>query len=209
MESTQQSDSLSPEFAPSSRKHQSGSRSRRRNPRSSASLTLTLPTLNYPRVEESSSCPLTTLCNQSIILSRPGSSPDPPEPEHEPTVEPNDSISQASISSFNSLRSQVDESDGTPDKQSVNSGNIVGVAAPPSVPGNGDLEACGGSISSNVTEATTVERRLGTFDVAALIINKQIGSGVFTTPGLVLSLTKSKSVALGLWVVGGVYTALW
>ena len=63
--------------------------------------------------------------------------------------------------------------------------------------------------SSNFTESTSVPRQLKVLDVAALIFNKMVGSGIFTTPGIVLSLTKSKTLALGLWAVGGVYTTLW
>lgn len=59
------------------------------------------------------------------------------------------------------------------------------------------------------TEHTHLERRdLGVLDVAALIINKQIGTGVFTAPGLVLSLTGNKTVAIVLWLVGGVWSLL-
>ena len=73
-----------------------------------------------------------------------------------------------------------------------------------------NLEEENGSIGiSNFTESTNIPRRLETLDVAALIFNKMVGSGIFTTPGLVLSLTKSKALALGLWAVGGVYTGLW
>ncbi|KIW06544.1 uncharacterized protein PV09_02974 [Verruconis gallopava] len=54
---------------------------------------------------------------------------------------------------------------------------------------------------------TNVPRRnLTAFDVAALIFNKMVGTGIFTTPGAVLSLTGSKQLSIGLWAVGGVYT---
>jgi amino acid transporter len=36
----------------------------------------------------------------------------------------------------------------------------------------------------------------------------QVGTGIFTTPGAVLSYTKSKPVSLGLWAVGGVFTLI-
>ncbi|KUL89231.1 hypothetical protein ZTR_03751 [Talaromyces verruculosus] len=64
------------------------------------------------------------------------------------------------------------------------------------------------SIYDTVSDVTVVTRSLRTWDVAALIINKMIGTGIFTTPGVVLSLTGSKSISIILWVVGGVHTLL-
>ncbi|OKL57878.1 hypothetical protein UA08_06716 [Talaromyces atroroseus] len=59
------------------------------------------------------------------------------------------------------------------------------------------------------TEITVILRRdLGVFDVAALIINKQIGAGIFTTPGLVLHLTQSKTIGTVLWFCGGLWSFL-
>jgi hypothetical protein len=57
-------------------------------------------------------------------------------------------------------------------------------------------------------QAIVARKDLGTWDVASLIINKQIGTGIFTAPGLVLSLTGSKTIALSLWVAGGVWALL-
>lgn len=51
-------------------------------------------------------------------------------------------------------------------------------------------------------------RTLTERDVAALIINKMIGTGVFTGPYLVLSYTQNKAVAMTLWAVGFLYTLL-
>ncbi|KAH8744408.1 amino acid/polyamine transporter I, partial [Hyaloscypha finlandica] len=51
-------------------------------------------------------------------------------------------------------------------------------------------------------------RDLGVIDVAALIINKQIGTGIFTTPGLVLSLTGSKTTSIIMWFCGGIWAFL-
>lgn len=63
--------------------------------------------------------------------------------------------------------------------------------------------------SSIRTENTHLRRRdLGLLDVAALIINKQIGTGIFTTPGIVLGLTGSKSISLVLWLCGGLWAFL-
>jgi hypothetical protein len=57
--------------------------------------------------------------------------------------------------------------------------------------------------------ATQIDRQKGTWDVLALVLNKMIGTGIFTVPGLVLALTQSTRVSVGLWVAGGLYTAAW
>lgn len=63
--------------------------------------------------------------------------------------------------------------------------------------------------NDNRSEKTHLQRRdLGVFDVAALIINKQIGTGIFTTPGLVLSLTGSKTTSIIMWFCGGIWALL-
>lgn len=65
------------------------------------------------------------------------------------------------------------------------------------------------STDSAWTEATNVpRRRMGLIQVVSLMINQMIGSGVFTTPGIVLLLTGSKYTSLVLWALGGVYTFL-
>jgi hypothetical protein len=51
-------------------------------------------------------------------------------------------------------------------------------------------------------------RTLSTWDVAALIANKMIGTGIFTGPTLVLRYTLNKNVAIGLWTLGFLYTLL-
>jgi hypothetical protein len=58
------------------------------------------------------------------------------------------------------------------------------------------------------TENRDLKRKLGALDVAALIMNKMIGAGIFTTPGTVLSLTQSKRLSIVLWVLGGVYSLI-
>ena len=50
------------------------------------------------------------------------------------------------------------------------------------------------------------DHRLGTLSTAALIINKMIGTGIFSKPSEILKLTGSKGGALFLWVTGGVMT---
>jgi hypothetical protein len=49
---------------------------------------------------------------------------------------------------------------------------------------------------------------LSILDVAALVLNKQIGTGIFSTPGVVLAFTRSKGLGVALWTVGGLWTAV-
>jgi len=49
-------------------------------------------------------------------------------------------------------------------------------------------------------------RPLEVWDVASLIINKMIGTGIFTAPPTVLLMTGSPSLAFGLWTLGFAYT---
>jgi Amino acid permease len=51
-------------------------------------------------------------------------------------------------------------------------------------------------------------RKLTWWDVAALIINKMIGIGIFSGPPTVLLYTGKKSTALWLWAAGFVYTLI-
>jgi hypothetical protein len=65
------------------------------------------------------------------------------------------------------------------------------------------------SFVSGRSEQTYLQRRdLGMLDVAALIINKQIGTGIFTTPGLVLGLTGNKTISIVMWFCGGIWAFL-
>jgi hypothetical protein len=49
-------------------------------------------------------------------------------------------------------------------------------------------------------------RPLSQRDVASLIINKMIGTGIFTAPPSVLLMARSRSLAFGLWLLGFAYT---
>jgi hypothetical protein len=49
---------------------------------------------------------------------------------------------------------------------------------------------------------------LNSRDVGAFIVNKMIGTGIFIQPPAVLLLTRSKGEALGLWVLGFIYTLI-
>lgn len=50
------------------------------------------------------------------------------------------------------------------------------------------------------------KRMLGYMSTAALIINKMIGTGIFSMPSSVLTSTGSKGASLFLWVTGGFMT---
>ena len=64
--------------------------------------------------------------------------------------------------------------------------------------------------SSEWDERHTVQKQyLTILEAASLIVNKMIGTGIFATPGMVLALTQNKSLALGFWVIGGLYAAIW
>lgn len=59
------------------------------------------------------------------------------------------------------------------------------------------------------SEHTWLPPPLGVLDVAAVIFNKMVGTGIFTTPGQVLKLVGSKKGSLIMWAFGGVWSALW
>jgi hypothetical protein len=49
------------------------------------------------------------------------------------------------------------------------------------------------------------EEGLGFFDVFSLIVNKMIGTGIYTSPTAVFLMTGNKSLTLGLYAIGFVY----
>jgi amino acid transporter len=57
----------------------------------------------------------------------------------------------------------------------------------------------------NLTRPRT---NLTILDVAALVLNKQIGTGIFTTPGAVLLSTQSKGLSIALWAIGGFWSLM-
>jgi hypothetical protein len=74
-----------------------------------------------------------------------------------------------------------------------------------------------GEAAPNLVQIPVVERvlpfddpvwPLNSRDVCAFIVNKMIGTGIFSAPPTVLLLTRSKGEALGLWVLGFVYTLI-
>lgn len=55
----------------------------------------------------------------------------------------------------------------------------------------------------NVFEASPENRRqLGVFSATLLIFNRVIGTGIFATPGTILSLSGSVGLSLFMWVIG-------
>jgi hypothetical protein len=77
---------------------------------------------------------------------------------------------------------------------------------------NGDAN---GEAALNLAQMQVIERvlpfedpafPLNSRDVCAFIVNKMIGTGIFTAPPTVLLLTRSKGEALGLWILGFAYT---
>ncbi len=49
----------------------------------------------------------------------------------------------------------------------------------------------------------SLERRLGPWDAAAIVISNVIGVGIFITPGFVATLLPNRAAILGVWTVGG------
>ena len=49
----------------------------------------------------------------------------------------------------------------------------------------------------------SLDRRLGPFDAAAIIVSNVIGSGIFLTPAVVAALTGDAIAMVGVWLVGG------
>lgn len=52
------------------------------------------------------------------------------------------------------------------------------------------------------------DRNLNSVDVACLIINKMIGTGIFTAPVSTLLATNSKGLVLLFWILGFIYTLI-
>ncbi len=78
------------------------------------------------------------------------------------------------------------------------------------VDSNPSSNGSGGQASEpfNELDAIVPTANLSILDVAALVLNKQIGTGIFSTPGLVLASTRSKGLSIALWSIGGLWTTL-
>ena len=48
--------------------------------------------------------------------------------------------------------------------------------------------------------------RLKAMDVFGFIVNKMVGTGIYTSPVMVLILTGSRGAAIGFWIIGVGYT---
>ena len=51
--------------------------------------------------------------------------------------------------------------------------------------------------------ARALDRRLGPFDAAVIVISNVIGVGIFTTPGVVATMLPGAAAMLGVWAAGG------
>ena len=49
----------------------------------------------------------------------------------------------------------------------------------------------------------SLDRHLGPFDAAAIVISNVIGVGIFITPGFVATLVPNRTAILGVWLLGG------
>lgn len=49
----------------------------------------------------------------------------------------------------------------------------------------------------------SLERRLGAFDAAVIVVSNVIGVGIFTTPGIVATMLPNRAAMLGVWAAGG------
>jgi hypothetical protein len=78
------------------------------------------------------------------------------------------------------------------------------------VDSNPSSNGSGGQAAEEFDErgAIVPNANLSILDVAALVLNKQIGTGIFSTPGLVLASTRSKGLSIALWSIGGLWTTL-
>ena len=52
-------------------------------------------------------------------------------------------------------------------------------------------------------DSPSLERRLGPFDAAAIVISNVIGVGIFITPSYVAMLLPNRLAILGVWMIGG------
>jgi basic amino acid/polyamine antiporter, APA family len=49
----------------------------------------------------------------------------------------------------------------------------------------------------------SLERRLGPWDAAAIVVSNVIGVGIFITPGFIATLLPNRAAILGVWTIGG------
>lgn len=92
-----------------------------------------------------------------------------------------------------------------------NSGSSQGTLeswAGPQEPERPEEESHDGDDAESLPLAIRVEahRDLSWLDVAALIVNKTVGTGIFTGPASALLYTQNKQTVIVLWLLGFVYT---
>jgi hypothetical protein len=73
---------------------------------------------------------------------------------------------------------------------------------------NSDDEDYEATIAPDETFAPEGKKELGTWDIFSLIVNKMIGTGIFTAPAQAFLLTGSKKIAILMWVIGYFYSIL-
>jgi APA family basic amino acid/polyamine antiporter len=56
----------------------------------------------------------------------------------------------------------------------------------------------------STVSASSLERRLGPLDAAAIVISNVIGVGIFTTPGIIAQIVPHPAAILGVWAAGGI-----
>lgn len=85
------------------------------------------------------------------------------------------------------------------------------------MPVQGDADASGSQDSDLYEDAARMAEQpsqgwaipeLTWFDVFSLIVNRVIGTGIFTTPASIYLLTGQKSLTLGMWGVGFFYSVV-
>ncbi|KAI1078235.1 hypothetical protein F5B20DRAFT_582466 [Whalleya microplaca] len=64
------------------------------------------------------------------------------------------------------------------------------------------------SVPEDAGERPPVHRPLTTLDAIALIINKMVGTGIFTGPPSILLYTGDRGTSIGLWFAGFAFTAI-
>ena len=93
---------------------------------------------------------------------------------------------------------------GTPLDQLGPDGHVIANGAPVLQQDDDPYEDDAMTVENTI--ATEWVAPLGTLDVFSFIVNKMIGTGVYSAPATTYLLTGDKRVALGLWVAGLIYS---
>lgn len=120
-----------------------------------------------------------------------------------PMNPPSDTASQATTMSGGATRNREEVQAAYGPASEL--GNVpIGSVHSSSTGENGDIA----TRAWNEDDLPLPKARLTVLDVAALVLNKQIGTGIFTTPGTVLLSTQSKGLSVVLWTLGGFWTLM-